>query len=205
VTLRGVVTENKSKDPLAGASVVATDIPVGTVTDAEGRFELKVPSGAHVITISYVNFEEKVIDLEIYKDGVVNQELEEVPTVLEEVVIQDMSAREITTSAIGTTQLSMKEVKRAPAMLGEVDLIKQIQTLPGVTTTGEAASGYNVRGGSVDQNLILYDGRMNHEALSNLFRANFSSATIRSVSGWSDTMGTGLRVQILYRASWQQP
>ena len=183
VTLRGVITENKSKDPLVGASVVATDIPVGTVTDTEGRFELKVPSGAHVITISYVNFEEKVIDLEIYKDGVVNQELEEVPTVLEEVVIQDMSAREITTSAIGTTQLSMKEVKRAPAMLGEVDLIKQIQTLPGVTTTGEAASGYNVRGGSVDQNLILYDGLpvFNSSHVFGFFSA-FNAEAIRDVT-----------------------
>ena len=163
--------------------MVATDIPVGTVTDAEGRFELKVPSGAHVITTSYVNFEEKVIDLEIYKDGVVNQELEEVPTVLEEVVIQDMSAREITTSGIGTTQLSMKEVKRAPAMLGEVDLIKQIQTLPGVTTTGEAASGYNVRGGSVDQNLILYDGLpvFNSSHVFGFFSA-FNAEAIRDVT-----------------------
>ncbi|HEX6890920.1 MAG TPA: TonB-dependent receptor [Chryseolinea sp.] len=183
VTLRGVITENKSRDPLVGASVIATDIPVGTVTDAEGRFELKVPSGDHVITFSYVNFEEKVIDLEIYKDGVVNQELEEVPTVLEEVVIQDMSAREITTSGIGTTSLSMKEIKRAPAMLGEVDLIKQIQTLPGVTTTGEAASGYNVRGGSVDQNLILYDGLpvFNSSHVFGFFSA-FNAEAIRDVT-----------------------
>ena len=183
VTLRGTITENKSKDPLVGASVIATDIPFGTVTDSEGKFELKVPSGAHVITFNYVNFEEKVIDLEIYKDGVVNQQLEEVPTVLEEVVIQDMSAREITTSGIGTTQLSMKEVKRAPAMLGEVDLIKQIQTLPGVTTTGEAASGYNVRGGSVDQNLILYDGLpvFNSSHVFGFFSA-FNAEAIRDVT-----------------------
>ena len=124
-----------------------------------------------------------MIDLEIYKDGVVNQELEEVPTVLEEVVIQDMSAREITTSGIGTTSLSMKEVKRAPAMLGEVDLIKQIQTLPGVTTTGEAASGYNVRGGSVDQNLILYDGLpvFNSSHVFGFFSA-FNAEAIRDVT-----------------------
>jgi hypothetical protein len=103
--------------------------------------------------------------------------------VLEEVVIQDLSAREITTSGIGTTQLSMREVKRAPAMLGEVDLIKQIQTLPGVTTTGEAASGYNVRGGSVDQNLILYDGLpvFNSSHVFGFFSA-FNAEAIRDVT-----------------------
>jgi len=183
VTIRGTLTENKTKNPLVGAAVIATDIPLGTITDSEGRFELRVPSGAHVITFTYVNFEEKVIDLEIYKDGVVNQQLEEVPTVLEEVVIQDMTGREITTSGIGTTSLSMKAIKRAPAMLGEVDLIKQIQTLPGVTTTGEAASGYNVRGGSVDQNLILYDGLpvFNSSHVFGFFSA-FNAEAIRDVT-----------------------
>ena len=183
VTLTGIVTEGKSRDPLVGASVLATDIPAGTTTNSEGKFQLTMPAGAHVITFSYINFEEKVIDLEIYKDGNVNQELEEVPTVLEEVVIQDMSAREITTSTIGTTQLSMKEVKRAPAMLGEVDLIRQIQTLPGVTTAGEAASGFNVRGGGVDQNLILYDGLpvFNSSHVFGFF-SSFNAEAIRDVT-----------------------
>jgi hypothetical protein len=110
-----------------------------------------------VLTFNYVSFEEKVLDLEIFATGSIRIELEEVPTVLDEVLIQD-SRRDITTTGLGQTQISMKEVKRAPAMLGEVDLVKQIQILPGVTSVGEAASGYNVRGGSVDQNLILYDG-----------------------------------------------
>src|SRR5258708_35517361 len=77
---------------------------------------------------------------------------------LEGVVIQQQEARESTNSRIGQTRLTMREVKRAPALLGEPDLIKQVRLLPGVTTVGEAATGFNVRGGSVDQNLILYDG-----------------------------------------------
>jgi hypothetical protein len=101
---------------------------------------------------------DKVIDLMAYEDGEINLELEEAPILLEEVIIQDRAARDLTTSKVGLTQLTMREIKRAPALLGEADLIKQVQTLAGVTTVGEAASGFNVRGGSVDQNLILYDG-----------------------------------------------
>lgn len=183
VTLSGTVVDAKSKSPLVGASVFATDLNVGTVTNADGRFELRMASGSHVITFTYINFEEKVIDLEIYSDGNINQQLEEMPTMLDEVVIQDMTAREITTSSIGLTQLSMKEVKRAPAMFGEVDLIKQIQVLPGVTTTGEAASGFNVRGGGVDQNLILYDGLpvFNSSHVFGFF-SSFNAEAIRDVN-----------------------
>src|SRR4029077_13623617 len=105
-----------------------------------------------------VDYEERVIDLAAYADGEINLVMEVMPILLEEVVIQDQAARESTTSRIGQTRLTMRELKRAPALLGEADLIKQVQILPGVTTVGEAASGFNVRGGSVDQNLILYDG-----------------------------------------------
>ncbi|MEK6782994.1 MAG: carboxypeptidase-like regulatory domain-containing protein [Bacteroidota bacterium] len=182
-TLSGTIIESKSKDPMVGASIVATDVNVGTVTDSEGKFELRIQTGSHVLNLSYVNFEESVIDLEIYEDGMANWELEEKPTVLEEVIIQDRSAREITTSGIGQTQLSLTEIKKAPALLGEIDLIKQIQLLPGVTTAGEAASGFNVRGGSVDQNLILYDGMpvFNSAHVFGFFSA-FNSEAIRDVT-----------------------
>lgn len=183
VTLRGTITDGKSRDPLVGVNVVASGIQVGTVTNADGNFELKLPSGNHVINFSYVNFEEKVIDLGIYADGEVKLELEEAPTVLEEVVVQDRAAREITTSRMGQAQISIKEIKRAPALLGEVDLIKSIQVLPGVTTAGEAASGFNVRGGGVDQNLILYDGLpvFNSSHVFGFF-SSFHAEAIRDVS-----------------------
>ncbi len=183
VTLYGTIKESKSKEPLVGASVVVTDLKMGTVTNNEGKFELKIQTGSHVLNLSYVNFEESVIELEIYDNGTAHWELEEKPTVLEEVIIQDRSAREITTSGIGQTQLSLKEIKRAPALLGEIDLIKQIQLLPGVTTAGEAASGFNVRGGSVDQNLILYDGMpvFNSSHVFGFF-SSFNSEAIRDVT-----------------------
>lgn len=183
VTLKGIVTTDKSGEPLIGVNILVKDLYYGTVTNTEGRFELKIPTGMHVLQISYVNFEEKVIDLAIYANGETNIKLEEMPTVLEEVIVQDKTAREITTSRIGQSQISMKDIKRAPSLLGEADLIKQIQVMPGVTTAGEAASGFNVRGGGVDQNLILYDGLpvFNSSHVFGFF-SSFNSESIRDVN-----------------------
>ncbi|MBK5277787.1 MAG: TonB-dependent receptor [Bacteroidia bacterium] len=156
--VRGQILDSKTMEPLVGSTIQVSDISVVTITNAEGKYELRVPAGEHIVNVSYVNYEERVIELGAYESGEINVSLEEMPTLLDEIVIQDKEAREIATSNIGLTQLSMKEIKKAPSFLGEVDLIKQIQNLPGVTTAGEAASGFNVRGGSVDQNLVLYDG-----------------------------------------------
>jgi hypothetical protein len=158
VTLSGKVLDSKTDGPMIGVGVLVNDLKINTSTNAAGEFQVTVPAGSHVISFNFINYEEKILDLEIYTNGSHTLKLEETPMVLEEIVVRDRAMRDIQASNIGVTQLSIKEIKRAPALLGEVDLIKQIQTLPGVTTTGEAASGFNVRGGSVDQNLIMYDG-----------------------------------------------
>lgn len=183
VILTGKVIDEKTNDAIAGVSVYANDLEKGTVTDADGRYRLVLPKGDHIITYSYINYEEKLTDLKIYNDGIIDLNLEEVPRLLDEVVISDRANREIVTSSVGQTQISIREIKRAPALLGEVDLIKQIQNLPGVTTTGEASSGFNVRGGGVDQNLILYDGLpvFNSSHAFGFFSA-FNSEAIRDVT-----------------------
>jgi outer membrane cobalamin receptor len=183
VTLHGRIIDAKSKDPLTGASVMVTDIQVGTVVNSQGDFEINIPAGEHILNFTYLNYEENVIDLSIYQDGEMKLELEEIPTLLDEVIVSDLANREITTSRLGQTQISIREIKRAPSFLGEVDLIKQIQILPGVTTAGEAASGFNVRGGSVDQNLVLYDGMpvFNSSHVFGFFSA-FNAEAIRDVT-----------------------
>jgi hypothetical protein len=183
VTLRGQLKDSKNNEPLIGASIYASDIQSGVTTDAEGNFALTLPAGDHVINLNYVNYEERIIDLSIYKDGQLVMALDESPRMLEEIVVMDKAAKEVTTSKIGQTQFSMKEIKRQPALLGEVDLIKQIQVQPGVTTAGEAASGFNVRGGGVDQNLILYDGLpvFNSSHVFGFF-STFNAEAIRDVT-----------------------
>lgn len=158
VVLRGMVMDVKNDAPLVGASVVVKDIDKGITTNARGTFEMSIPAGQHVVTISYINYEEKVVDLDIYDDGELNVNLDETPTLLEEVVVADKAFSNVMGNRGGQTSIKLTEVKRMPSFMGQVDLIRQVQTLPGVTSVGEVATGFNVRGGGVDQNLVLYDG-----------------------------------------------
>ncbi len=183
VVISGRVVDAKTKEPLINAAIAVSDNSKVFITDELGNYRVSLVPGAHVLTFSFADHEDRVIDLIAYADGKINLEMDDIPILLEEVVVQDREAREITTNRIGQVQMSMKELKRAPAMLGEVDLVKQVQTLAGVTTVGEAASGFNVRGGSVDQNLILYDGMpvFNSAHVFGFFSA-FNSEAIRDVS-----------------------
>lgn len=183
VRLRGAVVNAETKLPLVGATVVPSIPSGGTTTDAAGKFELKLPSGDHVITVGFVSYQEKVIDLSVYESGEIRAELEEVPILLEEVVISSQPINELTTSRPGQLQLSVGAMKKQPSLLGEADLFRQLQVLPGVTTAGEAAAGFNVRGGSVDQNLVLYDGMPVFNTSHSLgFFSAFYSEAIREMN-----------------------
>ncbi len=182
VVLKGKVVNAESKEPLSGAAVGVSDLKTGVVTDGNGNFEIKLPAGEHVLSISFLNFDEEIIDLEIYSDGEYQSGLKEKAMILDEIIVSGLSDRKISTSNLGQTQLNMRDIKRAPSIMGEVDLIRQIQVLPGVTTAGEAASGFNVRGGGVDQNLVLYDGMpVFNSAHAFGFFSSFNSYAVRDV------------------------
>ncbi|NOT76005.1 MAG: TonB-dependent receptor [Cyclobacteriaceae bacterium] len=183
VIITGKVIDSKTGDPMPRTNIQVSDTQGGTTTDENGNYTLSLSPGVHVLNFTFVDYEEKVIDLAAFTDGVVDVELAVMPVMLEEIVIRDLAAREITTSKIGLTQLSIKDIKRSPSFLGEPDMIKSIQALPGVTTAGEAATGFNVRGGSVDQNLILYDGMpvFNSSHVFGFFSA-FNAEAVRDVS-----------------------
>jgi hypothetical protein len=155
VTLTGVVTDEKSTSPVRNATILVVNGNEGVTTNDRGYYELTLPSGEYVLSYRHANFAEKIIDLQLFTGGRLDVELEEVAIMLEEVVVADQAIAE---KNIGEQTLRIREMKRLPTFLGEVDLIKQVQTQAGVTTVGEVASGFNVRGGGVDQNLVLYDG-----------------------------------------------
>ncbi len=183
ITISGKVIDGKTKEPMRGATIRIGETTQGTTTDDEGHYQLSLPLGLHVLNFTFINYEEKVIDLAAYESGVIDVVLEETPVYLEEIIVRDRADREVATARIGQTQISMKELKRAPAMLGEIDLIRTVQMLPGVATVGEAASGFNVRGGSVDQNLILYDGMpMFNSSHVFGFLSTFNPEAIREVA-----------------------
>lgn len=182
VTLRGRIIHEEDRTPITGASVVP-NAHRGTTTDGDGRFELRLPSGRHALNISFIGFKERVIDLTLYDEGSLNLELQEAPVLLEEVVISSQPISELTVSRPGQLQLSVGAMKKQPALMGEADLVRQLQSLPGVNTVGEAAAGFNVRGGSIDQNLVLYDGLplFNTSHALGFFSA-FNSEAIREMS-----------------------
>lgn len=154
VTLSGVVSDERSGRPLRDVNVVV-DRDQTTITDSLGRYQSIVGAGEHLISFSLATYDDHIIAVNAYASGQVNVSLEARPVLLEEVTVTDQQA---VNQRVGQTNLSISALKRMPSMLGEADIIRQVQNQPGVTTIGEIASGFNVRGGSVDQNLVLYDG-----------------------------------------------
>lgn len=182
-SITGLIVDAKTRSPLSYATINSGESMSSSSANEKGYFELMLTSGPNVLQISYVDYEEKLLDIEVNDDGELLIELEEKSVILDEVVISAQSLLEMATSKLGQIELNMNELKRAPTFLGETDLVKQVQNLPGVTTVGEAAAGFNVRGGGVDQNLILYDGLpvFNSSHLFGFFSA-FNTDGIQNVS-----------------------
>lgn len=153
--VKGILREQDKSLTIRNATVALLDSETGTTTNELGYYEIKLPAGEHLLSFRHANYSEKIIDLRLYANGRLDLEMEETAILLDEVVIADRAIEERTT---GLTTLKLADIKRSPTFLGEVDIVKQIQSQPGVTTVGEVAAGFNVRGGGVDQNLVLYDG-----------------------------------------------
>jgi hypothetical protein len=181
ITLSGKVIDLNNGQGMAGVTVEVSGEKQVT-TDPNGNFSVVIPSDQYVIIFRHFNYEENVYDLRIFEDGVLDVSMAEIPRVLDEVVITDQRVSNVA-GQVGLTSVKLADMKKMPAFLGEVDLIKQIQVLPGVTTVGEVSSGFNVRGGSVDQNLVLYDGIpiFNNSHVFGFFSA-FSSEAIKDAS-----------------------
>jgi len=178
VIINGTIKSKSNNSPLPGVIIELSDTP-RTTTNDQGYYEISIPRGEHILTYHIGNHRDRVVILKAYANGNISFSLEEMPTILEEVVIheQTLNAKE------GQIQIKIANMNRAPTFLGEVDLIKTIQNQAGVTTVGEIASGFNVRGGSVDQNLVLYDGVPIFNTTHALgFFTAFNSAAIKNVS-----------------------
>jgi hypothetical protein len=183
VVISGKITESGSDEALPFAIVQVSSSSNVITADGNGNYKLELSPGPNVLNFSFIDHDNFIVDLIAYEDGVVDVAMDKVSVELEEVVIEGRADQELATSRIGQTQIIISDIKRAPAFLGEVDLIKQIQNLPGVTSVGEAATGFNVRGGSVDQNLVLYDGMpvFNSSHVFGFFSA-FNSEAVDDVS-----------------------
>ncbi len=147
-----------TKQPVIGANVYIKELEVGAVTDVNGKFSIEIPNGNYKVAVSYVGFKNHEKHITISDDTKINFNIDSDSQELEQVIVTGNKAVDIKTTQMSVNRLSMQEIKRIPVAMGEPDPLKSILTLPGVTNAGEASSGFNVRGGAADQNLILLDG-----------------------------------------------
>ena len=158
-TLSGKVVEYGTGEPLSYANVGIKSKQTGTTTNVDGFFTLYgIPSDTSLLQFSYVGFKLKEIQLKNLARNNVIIELEPASTSLNEVIIQAESSNYINVQdAVSTVRLSTKQITTLPS-IGEVDIFRSLQLLPGVSATNESSSGLYVRGGTPDQNLVLLDG-----------------------------------------------
>ncbi len=156
-TISGTISDANSNETLIGVNIYVPELQIGTSTNAYGFYSLTLPEGRYKVEFSYVGyqtvFEEISFSQNVKKNLSLNNEGEQ----LEEVIITEKPRANIRKAEMSVNKMSIATIKKMPVVLGEVDVIKSILLLPGVTNAGEGASGFNVRGGGADQNLILLD------------------------------------------------
>ena len=159
LTVSGYIKDAANGEGLIGVSVYVKETGTGAATNNYGFYAITVPSGTYNLVISYVGYAKQTRRVDLADSNVrLDLELKQEGEQLQEVIVSTKREDDnIKNIAMSVNQIDVKTLKRIPALLGEVDVIRSIQLLPGVSTVGEGATGFNVRGGSIDQNLVLLD------------------------------------------------
>lgn len=157
-TISGVISEQSSNETLIGVTILFPEIGKGVVTNEYGFYSITLPQGNYKLQVSYLGFKDHFQDINLTENKKLNIQLMEASEMLDEVIITEKVEKlNIKNPQMSINKLTAGTIKQIPVVLGEADVIKSIILLPGVTSGGEGASGFNVRGGAVDQNLILLD------------------------------------------------
>ncbi|MBT2620053.1 TonB-dependent receptor [Chryseobacterium sp. ISL-6] len=158
VTLSGIITIKTTTETIHGANIFIPEAKVSTVTDAYGFYSITLPKREYNLIISYVGFENIEERITLMENTRRDFSMLEKSKTIDEVVIKNTgSASNIRTPEMSVNKLSVSTIKKMPAVMGEVDILKAILQLPGVSNAQEGATGFNVRGGSVDGNLVMLD------------------------------------------------
>ncbi|RKR84523.1 TonB-dependent receptor-like protein [Mucilaginibacter gracilis] len=154
-TIAGYVRDVKTGEPIIGATIYVADSKSAVATDQFGFYSLTMPKGKHILSIRSMVTRDTRRQVILYSDGKLNIELQEQILTLKEVKISAEKIANVRSLEMGVNRLDIKSIKEIPAIFGEADVLRAVLILPGVQTVGEATTGFNVRGGSADQNLIL--------------------------------------------------
>ena len=157
-TISGTIRDHSNGEALVGATIYMRETNSGTSTDIYGNYSLTVTGGKYTLIISYIGYKTKEKPIELDQNLHYNFELEPSQETLKEVEItSDRRDKNISRPEMSTFKMDIKTIQEIPSLMGEVDIIKAIQLLPGVQTVSEGTNGFSVRGGAPDQNLILLD------------------------------------------------
>ncbi len=157
-TISGHITNKKSGELLVGTNIYIEELQSGTSSNAYAFYSLTVPTGYYKMKYSYIGFKPEEVEINLDRNITQNIELEEIGFVTDTlVVIGNLENNNLTSTQMGAVQLDPEKISGIPILLGEKDILKTIHLLPGVTYSREGNSGFFVRGGNSDQNLILLD------------------------------------------------
>jgi hypothetical protein len=182
-TISGYVKDANNGEALTGATVSTKENMKGTTTNTYGFYSLTVPQGEYTLEVTFIGYEKYSESINLNENIRRNIELKPLTYQAEEIVISaSRGDANVSSTEMGTIELKIEAIKRTPAFFGEADLMKTIQLLPGIQSAGEGSSGYYVRGGGLDQNLILLDDAVIYNA-GHLFGffSIFNADAIRSV------------------------
>lgn len=191
-TISGTVKEKKSGEVLIGASVYLLELPkTGAVTNSYGFYSLTAPAGNYTLIVSFAGYQQDSLKIKLDKNLLQPIGLTQAGSQLQEVVVSSGSRKSdnVKQPLMGVQKLSVNEIRNVPVIFGEKDVLKTIQLLPGIKSAGDGSSGFYVRGGSADQNLILLDEATVYNATHLLgFFSAFNSDAIKDLSVYKGNM-----------------
>lgn len=189
-TISGYINDKKNGETLIGAAaLIRNNAIIGATSNEFGFYSLTLPRGNYELTYSFIGYQEQTINVSLTENKTINIDLEEISTNLDEVIVSATKANEkIRQSKMGLEKINVAAISKLPVLFGERDILKTIQLLPGVKSGGDGQSGFTVRGGTIDQNLILLDDAPVYNASHLLgFFSTFNSDAIKDITLYKGT------------------
>lgn len=189
-TISGYIKDAENGETLIGATVFVKELRVGAAANIYGFYSLSLAPGKYTIEYSFMGYTKQVRQLDLNQNVVISLELSPEVKVMQEVTVTaERADKNVKQAEMSTARLDMKTIRQIPALMGEVDVIKAIQMLPGVQATSEGTSGFSVRGGGLDQNLIVLDEATVYNASHLMgFFSVFNNDAVRDVKLYKGDM-----------------
>ncbi|MEO0732714.1 MAG: carboxypeptidase-like regulatory domain-containing protein, partial [Bacteroidota bacterium] len=188
--VNGTISDGNGGETIIGATVQIENSTTATVTDENGNYELTLRPGQYTLVVSYVGFGANRYDVRVNGSGTYNIVLNSSATNLEEIVVTEEAAdANVGRVQAGVQRIDMAQLEKLPTFMGETDVVKALLLNPGVSSIGEGASGFNVRGGEIDQNLLLMDnGALINSSHALGFFSTYNADLIKSVDLYKANM-----------------